>query len=216
VSQINLQLNLDPVVWTAVWTGALAAVTSLLVWGAFLAAKYAKKTWEVAQKELEMSREAEARGEAVRVAAWLSPNTHYRSLLGVTVANTNPLPVFDVEVKVVALVKGRSGSALVPEQICNKKWANFPPGLDDAWSVDGAHFVQGATPEFSDAMTDGPVADWGSWEVWSGKDDEPGIAVEMSFRDSSGIYWERGIKGGLTKQVAAHPHRQETDVKVLT
>lgn len=201
MSQINLQLNLDPAFWTAVWTFALVAVTLLLVWGAFLAAKYAKKTWRVAQKELEMLREAEARGQAVGVAAWLSPTTTSDSLLAITVANTNQLPVFDVEVKVMALVEGRPGSALIPNQLDDKKWANLPPGQDSAWYVNGSDYVKGARAEFSRVKADGPVPNWESWEIWSGKDEEPGIAVEMSFRDSSGIYWKRGVKGELTKQV---------------
>jgi hypothetical protein len=205
------ELN-DAAAWTAIWTCALFVVTAMLVLGAFIAAKYAKKTWKVAQKELDIARreldiarDGEKRREAVRVAAWLTPNDHESALLDVYVANMNPLPVFDVDVKVVAMIKEGADSALVPNVIWSKHLGTLPPRPPERIEyIDGTGHVKGSWDKYAEKYrTGGVVADWGDWKVWSGKGAEAGITTEISFRDTSGIYWEREIKGSLNEKTAA-------------
>lgn len=173
---------------------------------------YARKTWEVAQEELDIAKKElknaqqfEERREAIRVAAWLTSNEHYNELLDLYVANMNPLPVFDVEINVFAMIKEGADSALIPEFIWSKTLGTLPPGGPEKSidSLDGTPHIKDAWNKYTQKQTvGGVVANWTDWKVWSGKDEEAGIALEISFRDTSGIYWKRGIKGSLKEQTA--------------
>ncbi|MGP4032451.1 hypothetical protein [Pseudarthrobacter sp. 1C304] len=212
---------------TAKWTFWLVLATFLLVAGAAAAAVYAKQTWETAQgqlraaeaerdnsnAQLKLAQQADREREATNVSAWLRVHRPY---IFVYVRNGNGGPVYDVRCKVSAKPDGA-----LPEpslDVCTWDQMALAPAAaavdndlraqvhEDSvvyeYTRDGIRRTRSGSDRIGLAKT----ADFKSWD---GDPKSVGLAVELTFRDSSGRGWHRAWNGYLT-QIDVHGRSLET------
>lgn len=178
---------------SAKWAFLMLIVTVGLLIGAFLAARYAKKTWEVTKGELDMARAAEREREARNVSAWLQSA---RSGQGfeVFVRNGNGAPVYDLVCSVVDknksakeptdVVRSLRYTALGPENAAGPRMHLFPTNPPE-------RHVESVKRVIAEGRR--------IWEIWNGEPTTGGLAVELRFRDSAGRQWHRDWHGKLTE-----------------
>lgn len=182
---------------TARWTWWLFFATILLVVGAAAAAIYAKRTWDAASDEHE-------KREAVNVSGWLGFDATKKKI-SLFVRNGNGGPVYDIDCKLWAKVS-QNGQAPTVEIYRWKPWALspaaagisrdhredfYPQGYVLSHTHLGVQYTENGSPDVKMAKED--------WKIWDGGADSTGLAVELTFRDSRGLYWRRDWRGRLAK-----------------
>ncbi|MGJ3191232.1 hypothetical protein [Paenarthrobacter sp. FR1] len=196
---------------TARWTFWLVVATFLLVAGAVAAAIYARRTWMAAQGQLEAAVVSEQEREARNVSAWLEIK---RSTVSVFVRNGNGGPVYDV----VCTLEAKTSTETNTPSANVESWSQMalgPASVDDGrgrelrmnfseeslvFSYDDAHgrrFSEKGTTKYVVLDTHD------DFKLWDGSPDTTGLAVRLTFRDSSGKNWHRAWTGELTLQPAA-------------
>lgn len=164
---------------------------------------------DAAQEQLDRSAVAEEQTEARQVAAWLRGNPGQS--LELCLRNGNSGPVYDVRVTFHAkaapsgepglLIAGHQMAALAPaaseppEELVRKSIHPLgmvvtptrplaPPGQPGFYPRDTKYAVFARPSDF---------------QVWDGSALTTGVAVQVTFRDSSGVTWKRDWHGKLTK-----------------
>ena len=175
---------------TARWTFWLVVATFLLVVGAVAAAVYAARTWKTAQDQLKMVREAEKQKEAANVSGWLHQD-RTDGAMSVRLRNDNPAPVYDIRYKII----GKHQNDATPKHLVRDlPLGILPPAADGG--VVKPHYVN--VEDFQvDSKT--PVLEASQFAPWNGKAEEPGVALEITFRDSNGVQWKRDWHGSLSQ-----------------
>lgn len=184
---------------TASATWCLFYATALLVVGAFAAAYFAGRTWRATKKELVDTREAQERLEASRVSAWLRgiPERPF----DLCVRNGNEAPVYDVQVDILVKTLDRDEPRAV-----NDLWVSavLPPASSETREqvqrrqVAPGQYVKGQQEQLAAGNT--PTFDrLQDWQVWDGSKGSTGVTLELSFRDTKGIYWNRDWRGQLSR-----------------
>lgn len=191
---------------SARWAFWMLFVTVGLLLGAFLAALYAKRTWEATNAQLDMARQADREREASNVSAWLQ-KAKSGDLVEVYIRNGNGGPVYDVVCLVaakktteevpVAEVRREPYVALGPDAAKDPKLYSFNMGPDG--------YVLGFEDPIDKTrhnLNRGPLVIFDSkdeWKIWNGEPSTGGLAVELSFRDSAGRRWRRDWHGKLSE-----------------
>ncbi len=200
---------------TAHWTIGLTLVTFLLFIGALFAARYAKKTWEATQKhlavaenELELARAVDRRREASGMTAWLSkPET----AISVNVRNTNVGPLYDLVLSVDLWEMSNNGK-LVKRPIFEDRRGTAMPRPEISHQVDASQLVVLRREVYVGSSADIPLpVPSDLWRIWEGGENMGGIAVALTFRDSTGLYWSRDGRGVL-KDLPYHQTLKLTDL----
>ncbi|GAA4034922.1 hypothetical protein GCM10023063_18980 [Arthrobacter methylotrophus] len=198
--------------WTVGISAGMLLLTAGLLVGAFLAAKYARKTWESTRDELHNSneelgivRQDNLQREAVNVSAWLQ-KAKSGNAVEVFVRNGNGGPVYNVTCNVLAKSKH---SATPVISVRSEPYIALGP--EDAKPAKGYAFNM-FPDEYVYSHIDGEVRytvnrtrnvifeSEDDWKLWNGQDDADGLALELTFRDSAGICWRRDWYGTLTQQ----------------
>lgn len=176
LSQLNEQ-TLVPAWVEALATSmtAIAAIIALIA--AFRAAAYTKRLLAIeSDREERALRESEGR-QAYQVDAWEErlPPTHFGTLgaLVVRLVNSSNVAVYDIAID----------------------WYDH-----DLRAIRAGSRLPILKPGHQDVLLPEELS-------WPEADDAPGLSVEpisgwpftMSFRDRSGLYWQRGFNGSLTR-----------------
>jgi hypothetical protein len=178
---------------TARWTWWLVFATFLLFMGAVAAAIYARHSWSAANGQLKMMRAAQERQDATNVSAWLHQSRE-GGLMEIRLRNGNPAPVHDVKYKVA----GRMLAEGAPKtrEFRNLPEAVLPPSPEIGYTmvhqISGDEFLPGGKNSFFASRKD--------WKPWNGGKAEAGVVVDLSFRDSKGVRWQRDGLGTLSKE----------------
>lgn len=195
--------------WTFCTSAFYALLTAGLLVGAFLAARYAKKTWEATRGQLENSNDqlglaktADLQREAANVSTWLSMG---REIIHVFVRNGNRGPIYDVHCYVWAKTDAASPAptveihhwpqlAVAPSTAEVTKDQRLELG-PDAYvfgyaTTDGTRYTKNRT---TDVKLESPE----DWKIWDGEKTTTGLAVKLTFRDSRGNHWLRDWNGEL-------------------
>ena len=199
--------------WEAArWSFWMLVLTVGLLGGAVLAAVYAKRTWESTHKQLahsneqlDMARTANLTGEAVNVSAWLvARNSH----IYVYVRNGNGGPVYDVRCTVWGKPDNKSAEPTVRAYEWHQVALSPAAAGVEKDKGDYRHSFDEASVVYSYADSDVRRTKSGSsiialdrsedFKVWNGASDSTGLAIQLTFRDSSGNRWHRGGGGELT------------------
>ncbi|GAA5228989.1 hypothetical protein GCM10025778_35280 [Paeniglutamicibacter antarcticus] len=198
---------------TAFWTLLLAIGTFGLLAGAVAAAIFAGLTWKAtrsqlngANEQLAMARKAKLEAEADNVSAWLM---HDGGNLGVFVRNGNSGPVYDMNCELFFKPDDKSSTPSVPVN----NWASMavPPAVSGvekelrfALNSDGYVFAytdQKTGIDYNkNRQSTVLMKTDDDWKPWNGSAISTGLAVRISFRDSSGVYWRRDWDGKVTQQ----------------
>lgn len=196
---------------SARWAFWMLIVTVGLLVGAFLAARYAKKTWEATNSQLQIARQADREREASNVSAWLEP-TKGNNFIEVFVRNGNGGPVYDVRCRVMAK---RAHEKVPTDQVRTEPYIALGPednhrSVKYAFNMGPDAYVLGyedrktgvkytkdrKTPVLFDKEDD--------WKIWDGRPGADGLAVDLSFRDSAGRFWRRDWHGKLIEVSQRH------------
>ncbi|WP_144663199.1 hypothetical protein [Paenarthrobacter nicotinovorans] len=193
---------------SARWAFWMLLVTVGLLVGAFLAALYAKRTWEATNAQLSMARRMETEREASSVSAWLQDAKGSDPAVEVFVRNGNGGPVYDVECRILAkranltmptdVVRTHSYVALGPEDM-RATAVNYAFNMSPNEYVfshkdpkDGVRYTRNKTTSvFFESDNE--------WKVWDGRPGTDGLAVDLTFRDSAGRSWRRDWHGQLAQ-----------------
>lgn len=195
--------------WTFATSGVVALFTAGLLVGAFLAALYAKKTWEATRDELgnsnaqvALAEAADLQAEAVNVSTWLSLGGE---VIQVFVRNGNGGPVYDVHCYVWA--KPDAASPVPTVEIHHWHQLAVAPaaadlGRDKRFDLGpDAYVFEYITPDGGrhtrNGTTDVRLESRDDWKIWDGDKATTGLAVKLSFRDSRGKHWVRDWNGEL-------------------
>jgi hypothetical protein len=169
----------------------------------------ARRQADAAREQLDRSAEAEERSEATHVAAWLRGEPG--GTLELCVRNGNPGPVFDVQVTFHAksepagepglMIGGHRMAALAPaaseppERLVRKDIPSrgLVASLTHPLATPGEPGFYPRDPKYA------AFARGSDFQVWDGSPLTTGVAVQVTFRDSSGISWKRDWHGRLAK-----------------
>lgn len=189
---------------SARWAFWMLIVTVGLLVGAFLAARYAKKTWEATNSQLQMARQADREREASNVSAWLE-SAKGSNFIEVFVRNGNGGPVYDVRCRVMAK---RAHEKVPTDQVRTEPYIALGPEdsqrtVKYAFNMGPDAYVFGYKDpkdnvRYTRARTTPVLFDnEGDWKIWDGRPGTDGLAVDLSFRDSAGRSWRRDWHGKL-------------------
>ncbi len=198
---------------TARWTFWLTIGTFLLVAGAVAAAIFAWKTWTATRdqltnsnEQLAMARQAEKQSEASNVSAW--PQMETNGDISITIRNGNGGPVYDVTCQVLAklspliplpsdVIHRWHMVALLPSASLLSRDVSFTVYAADHANASTDH---SGTRRTQDPSTPATMDTAKSWRLWDGDPDSTGLSLNLNFRDSSGVRWQRDWNGCLTQQ----------------
>lgn len=195
--------------WTFCASAVYALLTAGLLMGAFLAARYAKKTWEATRGQLEnsnvqlgLAKTADLQREAVNVSTWLSID---REIIHVFVRNGNGGPIYDVHCHVWAKPDAVNPAPTV--EIHHWPQIAVAPAAADAGKDQrlvlgpDAYVFEYTTPDgerhTKNGATDVKLESTDEWKIWDGNKSTTGLAVKLTFRDSKGTHWVRDWNGEL-------------------
>ncbi|MDR7251905.1 hypothetical protein J2X46_000881 [Nocardioides sp. BE266] len=165
----------------AEWVAGLATVAAFLA--AVLAARFAARALEIEQDRERDRQNAIIREQAVLVAAWIEVD-YIKSLAGARVhaktmtcilRNASPVPVHDVEVRVLLDAADGVGRKLIG----TVKLATLPPSTDPI------------SERIAPFQRTDPIA------AVRERADVPALRCSMDFTDSAGTRWFRGANGEL-------------------
>lgn len=171
--------------------------------------KEACRQADAAKEQLDRSAEADEQSEARQVAAWLRGDPGRN--LDLCVRNGNPGPVHDVRVELLAKAKPEGSPGLL---IGGYRMAALPPAESEPQErVQRTIFTSDkliAGPDRPLAAPDQPgfyprdtayavFARLTDFQVWDGSPLTTGVALHVTFKDSSGIRWKRDWHGRLAK-----------------
>ncbi|MFJ6300197.1 hypothetical protein QMY03_05445 [Arthrobacter sp. KFRI-F3372] len=190
--------------------GASFVISVLLLVAALFAAKYARGAWKAAKaevsnshEELQMARKFAEEAEAAQVAVWLAQD---RDTITAFLRNGNGGPVYDVLWRVMSKPVNSPHSEPTVDV-----WQDRRSALAPVESNGGhAETVSLKVMELTDWINGGKyfgvdksdnfrVDRDHRWHLWDGKSEYGGLAVDLTFRDSVGIYWRRTWDGKLEK-----------------
>ncbi|MET4144255.1 hypothetical protein [Arthrobacter sp. UYCo732] len=189
---------------SARWAFLMLLVTVGLLIGAFLAARYARKTWEATSAQLRMAQAADREREARNVSAWLQP-AKSGNLMEVFARNGNGGPAYDVVCRI--MVK-RMAEKVPTDEVHIERYVALGPddtqrAVKYAFNMgpdgytfgykdpnDGVRYTKSRTTTVLFESDD-------EWKIWDGQSVTDGLAVDLSFRDSAGRSWRRDWHGKL-------------------